>query len=481
MTDTAASRDGNVTRVNVAYIRVSREEADDARSLEDQQRGQIDACKRMAARDGAGELVIFSDWSLSADPAKEHRRAAFNDLIKRIEAGDIGTVYARSLDRLYRSIRTFVRLTDACEAHGTRIVTEREGILGGNSPMAQAFSQMTAVFAGMELATSKERAKSRVTRQRAIIEEHERDCPGPNTCGVWHNHGLGHEPYGWRDGESVDDVVEAFGEAGSFLGAARILTARGIPTRRSFVTPNGTASGWNAATVATIIRREVPEAPAPVGRGVRATGAHRFSRLLICPHDGSFLTSSPRRRGRTVYLCQYGRNEGHPRPYAITESAVLDWAKEQAAYVTRLVMTAPPDEAAVRGQVADLLARRERYALLFAEGDISEAQWRDHRDDIDRRVEALRGSVATYLTVENGVRWGGSKARINESLRDICAGIRLGYERMGKSRRKLVPIGATWKVQPSIDTGDEQVPSMLHPDAVAVVGGWYLPARGTRS
>ena len=43
----------------------------------------------------------------------------------------------RSLDRLYRSMRTFLRLTDAARKHGVRIVTLREGVLGGDeSPMA---------------------------------------------------------------------------------------------------------------------------------------------------------------------------------------------------------------------------------------------------------------------------------------------------------------------------------------------------------
>jgi DNA invertase Pin-like site-specific DNA recombinase len=475
---TAASKVG---RVDSGYIRVSREDADDPRSLEDQQRGQTDAIRRMAERDGSTDLVILSDWDRSADPAKEHRRTGFAELIRRIEAGDIGTVYARSLDRLYRSIKTFVRLTDACKAQGTRIVTEREGVLGGSSPMAQAFAEMTAVFAGMELATAKARASAGVTRRRASIEEHEHDCPGPRVCGVWSNHSLGHEPYGWRDGENSDDVIEAFRETGSFLGAARLLTARGVLSRRNFLTPNGVSMGWNAATVAGIVRRELPDVPRASQRGVRVTGTRRLSRLLICPHDETFLTTSPRANGRTMYVCRIGHHGTpdaghHPRPYSISESALMEWTREQAGYVMRLSVSTPPDEGEIHSEISDLLAKRDRYALLFAEGDLPEAVWRVKRDDLDHRIEALRGSVRTFLAIANGVPWGASPAQVNADLRDICAGIRLGYVGKGRGRR-LLPIGAIWKVEPIIEILDEDGSSDIrHPDAVPVDGGWYLPA-----
>ena len=64
-------------------------------------------------------------------------------------------------------MRTFVRLTDAAKAHGARVVTLREGVLGGDgSPMAQAFAQITAVFSELELNTAKARARGGIASRR---------------------------------------------------------------------------------------------------------------------------------------------------------------------------------------------------------------------------------------------------------------------------------------------------------------------------
>jgi hypothetical protein len=102
-----------------------------------------------------------------------------------------------------------------------------------------------------------------------------------------------------------------------------------------------------------------------------------------------------------------------------------------------------------------------------------------HRDEIDRRLEALRASVRTVMTIEGGVRWTGSPEQVNDDLRAICSGIRLGYEGKGKHRR-LIPVGGIWKRPPMIDVWDSETgESMLHPDAVPATGGWYLPGSAT--
>ena len=117
--------------------------------------------------------------------------------------------------------------------------------------------------------------------------------------------------------------------------------------------------------------------------------------------------------------------------------------------------------------------------MLYAEQSINEDTWHSKRDEIDRRLEALRASVRSTLLVEGGVRWGGSPEQVNDDLRAICSGIRLGYEGKGR-RRRLVPVGGIWKRPPMIDVWDSETgESMLHPDAVPATGGWYLPGSAT--
>jgi DNA invertase Pin-like site-specific DNA recombinase len=64
-----------------------------------------------------GDVRTLTDWDRSADEAKEGRRAGFLAMLGAIERGECDVVYSASLDRLYRSMRTFVRLTDAAKAH----------------------------------------------------------------------------------------------------------------------------------------------------------------------------------------------------------------------------------------------------------------------------------------------------------------------------------------------------------------------------
>ena len=221
-------------------------------------------------------------------------------------------------------------------------------------------------------------------------------------------------------------------------------------------------------------------APKPVERGARATGARRFSRLLICPHDGSYLTTSPRKGDRVIYTCRIGSHANdHPKPYSVSETGLPEWASFQAGYVATLINSTPPDEEQVNAEIGRLITSRERFAVLYAEQSINEDTWHSKRDEIDRRLEALRASVRSTLLVEGGVRWGGSPEQVNDDLRAICSGIRLGYEGKGR-RRRLVPVGGIWKRPPMIDVWDSETgESMLHPDAVPATGGWYLPGSAT--
>ncbi|MFH1474440.1 MAG: recombinase family protein, partial [Chloroflexota bacterium] len=130
-------------RYPIAYLRRSSADASDPGDVS--REAQEAAVRELARRDGHnGELRTLTDWDRSADEAKESKRAGFLAMLAAIERGECEVVYAASLDRLYRSMRTFVRLTDAARAHDVRIVTLREGVLGGDgSPMAQAFAEIT--------------------------------------------------------------------------------------------------------------------------------------------------------------------------------------------------------------------------------------------------------------------------------------------------------------------------------------------------
>jgi DNA invertase Pin-like site-specific DNA recombinase len=464
----------------VGYIRVSHEdEGDNARSLEEQQAGQVAAVQTLAKRGGyQGDPVIFEDWDRSADPKKEHRRTGFNAMLAAVERGEVSAIYARSLDRLYRSITTFTRLTTAAEKYGVRVETEREGVLGGDgSPMAVAFAQITAVFANLELNTAKARAQSRVRRQREA------------------GYRFGQAPYGELPGEDVGAIVEAFKEAGGYNGAVRLLNERDIRSRRSHLTTaEGAPLGWSPRTIRSVLLRVAPElVPLNARKGSRTIAQHLFSRLLICPHDNSVMTTIPRRDASTAYVCRLGHRAAkgtHPRPWVIGERRLTGWAKAETAAIlghAQLVQQANGTDASL----TDLRARLSRFAELYGDGDITKDRYDQVKAEIEAEVARLEGMQRATITFRMGLDWSAPAGELNTRLRELWAGVRLGYGPKAKGTPRmpagpferdmdLVPLGAIWRVMPILDE-DEDGNGIPDPAAERVPDGWFLPTAGALS
>src|SRR4051794_20470678 len=108
----------------VGYIRRSHVDDEGEVSRDTQER----AIAGLAERDGLG-VDILSDWGVSGGDEALSRRPLFRELLRRVEAGDVPTVYALKLDRLGRGQSALGKLWGAAEATGTRIVTAEEGDL----------------------------------------------------------------------------------------------------------------------------------------------------------------------------------------------------------------------------------------------------------------------------------------------------------------------------------------------------------------
>jgi len=413
-----------MTRYPVAYIRRSSADADNPGDIS--RDAQESAVRDLAHRDGHnGNLRIFDDWNRSADVAKEAKREAFTAMLADIEAGRVSAVYAYALDRLYRSITTFSRLTDAAKRNDVRIVTLREGVLGGDgSPMAQAFAQITAVFSELELNTAKARAKSALEARRARGDA------------------LGQAPYGYRhakvDGrlvrvpdpsQPVEPVLQAYRDAGSVLGACRFLEARGM------VAPKG-GKRWATSLVTRIIEEHAPDMlprRGPTGRKQPAHGAI-LAQLLRCPFCRATLTPNVI---RGQYYCRHGARDRakHPR-YALTERDIMPWVMAEAERFD------PPYDAAAMTSDAEarrqtLEAKRARWIEQYGEGLIDKAE-RDRRlapidqelADVDTRTDTLRAIPP------RDVDWTKPAEDLNAFLRSIWHDIELD--------RTMRPTEAHW-------------------------------------
>lgn len=456
----------------VAYIRKSTKGGQDSKA------DQTTGARELAARHGDTDLLILDgDWAISAAREKTAKRLDFMRLLDMVERGAVTAVYATDADRLARSVRWAAQLGDACRDHGVRIHTPVRTF-----DFTEEADWTVWTFAAMtneaEVQKMQRKAAARVTRQR------ERGSR------------LGQAPYGQREGESLQAVLDAFDSTGSYSGAARLLIEQGVPSRRSHLsTPEGVPMSWSASTVRDIIIREAPKkVPARTRPGSKTVSIKPFTRLLICPADGSYLTTQVVNRGENGYVCRIGHRSPagrHPRPYALREHVVMGWIKQQVQFAMTTWSVREVLEDGSEVEVAEIEAEKERLSLAFAKGALSQASWESAIAKADARLDLAKGRVRTDLTWQHGIDWRRPGGEVNAQLRDLISGIRLGYVespdpvrgRHTAIRRSLVPVGAIWRREPTIEVPvgnvdrygvPAETATILNPDAVITEGGWYL-------
>ena len=415
-----------VQRYPIAYVRRSSADATDPGDVS--REAQEQAVHELARREGHnGDLRILVDWDRSADEAKESRRTGFLAMLAAIERGEVSAVYAASLDRLYRSLRTFVRLTDAAKAHDVRIVTLREGVLGGDgSPMAQAFAEITAVFSGLELRTTKARAAGAlaVRRQR-----------GDHIGRVGYGYLLARNDHGAivavpDPARLLEPIIEAVREAGNILAGCKLLEARSIPA------PDG-GSRWGSTSLRRIIERAAPELIPAAGPTGRRTPTHTaLAQLLLC-HCKHVLTPEPARRS---YRCARGNRAGRDAHGAswVSETALLPWLKAEAAR-----LRVPGDSVllaeAAKGRSEAIRGRLERATELYLAGDpnMDRARYDAEKKSAGGALAALEAE-ASVVDLPGTVDWSWPPEHLNAVLRAIWQYVELDSD--------MRPIWAEWTV-----------------------------------
>lgn len=394
------------------------------------------AVARLAHADGHnGNVIEYSDWGISADHSKADKRTAYARLLADMEAGSVSAVYAFDVDRLYRDPRDLIRLQDAAQRHRVRIVTSSgELAIGdGDDPSAEAFAFIGSVFGRMEL--SKIKKRNRAARDARLAR----------------GDTLGRAPYGYKmerqaDGrilhvrdplQPLEPVLDAFEEAGSFNGAAKLLNQRGIPAPQGGV--------WAGNVVNRVVRRE---RPALVPRRqtearVAARGSHLFSRLLKCqcgriltPRVNRVVTTKYGTYGPYVgYQCYDGRHDPkHPRPYMIAERIILEWARTEAA---RFIPPATVQRMAPDTRRDDLEENRRRAGVAYTARALSDEDFAATVQRIDAELAALAAAEeAIEVKPIDWERW--DRTAINAVLRTLWEHVELGPD--------MRPVRAEWRI-----------------------------------
>lgn len=318
---------------------------------------QETAVRGLAAQYGDEDgLVLLSDWDKSGRLGAD-KRPGYRTLLEAIETGRCSAVYSYSLSRLARSVQELSRLIADCDKRGVpvRLQVDR---FDTSTASGKLLANVLSSVAQFEADVASERVLGAIAAKRARGER------------------IGTAPfYGEGEGEDAAAVLEAFHDARSYSGAARLLNERGVKCRTS-------RRGWWPSAVAVIVRRLAPVEVRESSRGARAGGTEfLLAGLLRCPTCGTRLTGTRDRGGRRVrYSCRLGSVLPHQR-VSVTEHLILPSIRAEADLLE------PDDQEVETGERdrearAELDDRRSRILDMYEAGHID-------RDERERRLRAV--------------------------------------------------------------------------------------------
>jgi DNA invertase Pin-like site-specific DNA recombinase len=396
-----------------AYLRRSR--VDEARPGTVSYEAQEQAVRAMAARLGFPDPIVLVDWGRSG--GSERKRPEYAKLRALIETGAIRDVFAYDLARLTRSLEDWVRLATLCRERGVRVHLSKEGTFDFSTASGEMLANILASVAQAVRRWASERSRETVTSLRA------------------RGHSIGRKPYGSRVGEDIEAVKAAYAEAGSFLGTARLLNDRKMPTLKG--------KAWTQSAVAWILRHQAPEllTQRPGTAGPIKPSRFALSKLVHC-HCGRLMTPFAYRNGRnpeyTVYRCDGGRSDPtHPRPFAVNEAVLIEWAKGEAAHLAIPVdRVSVAERTAERGELDD---RRARILDMFEAGHLTIDEREARLTPVYAALERLDAAAGAEMVADiPAIDWTWPPAHLNPVLRALWTRIDLG--------RDLRPVTAEWTV-----------------------------------
>jgi DNA invertase Pin-like site-specific DNA recombinase len=397
--------------IPVAYLRRSHAQASNTGAVSHEiQRQKIETL----AGEDAPRLVWIEDWGRSGRREKQNQRAAYAQLRRMLDAGEVSAIYTWSLSRLARSLTELNDLAHACADKGVPI-----NCADGTSPDVSTSSGRLI----LSLLGAIHQYQAEWTQEAAANSLAVRRANG----GV-----VGSTPYGAKDGEDPAILVEYFKAAGSFHQAAIALNAAGIMTRRG--------NRWTATTLGRILRRpDIGAAQNQPIRGVRAGRETRmFSKLLRC-HCGAFpMTSMPNRPGVSYYCRAATLDPSHPYPRTIPEHRLLPWMQREALRFGSHGVEAR--NAGIKNQQkrARLEAERDALVPFIRDRRLSPGKIEEELTRIDSELAALgpvdRAIAEIVLTPV--VRWDAEPGVVNTRLRAMWRHVQLGAD--------LMPVSASW-------------------------------------
>jgi site-specific DNA recombinase len=440
-------------------------------------------CRAVAERHGWNVARVYPDEGMSA--YRGRKRPGFEEALADLESGRIQVLICWKLDRLVRRLKDWVRVEEAVEKSGGRLVSVNDG-----EP-----DQLT-----LRILASMAEQESRNTSIRVRAQRDQAARAGRPQSG-------GRRTFGFTRDRSA--VIEA--EAEAIRGAADlILRGRSVREATQWINRTGvrtpTGREWQQVTLrgtllnAALVKQRTYKgevvaegtwaAPPILDRGTwdrlcailqdpsrlnRPGRPHRWllSGLATCSICGRVLIAHYRpksRGGAREYFCM-------PQPGKPNCGKTSVIAGPLEALVAEQVLQELSDGrleralAAHGGKVTELTEQREAVRARLRTvrrwwnaGEIEDAEYREHRDelktnldDVQERLsrELAKSSLSELPTAEEELRsWWHTKATLDQQrqvLRNVLSSVMVGpgSKRGGpkfQSERIAPPWGIQWRI-----------------------------------
>lgn len=428
-------------RAVAVYARISSDPTGQALGIS----RQLEDCRKLAADRGWIVAEEYIDNDVSAYSGKV--RLSYERMLRDIQAGARDAVVVYNLDRLTRRPMELEHFVQLCEAAGVRqLATVTADVDLGNDDglfMARIF----AAFAAKESGRKSERLR-RKARQTA-----EEGRPG----------GGKNRPFGYEVDKITVNAVEAdliremasrvlAGESTrsivSWLQENEVQTSAGAEWRTSTIRQillspriaglrahQGVVVGpaiWEAIITPEQRQQLLNHFAAKKVSGRRAPRRYLLSGMLRCGKCGNKLFSSARQLERR-YVCMSGPDHGGCGGITVIAGPVEEWIA--AAVLYRLDTTQMQDtltgrrsedqrQSELLEQLSRDRAKMDELASMWADNEISRAEWKSARDPIEHRIVSTERQLSqlTGTTALEGIVGHGS------DLRDRWATLNLGRQ-----------------------------------------------------
>lgn len=382
---------------------------------------QLEDCRELAGALGVTIMGEYSDNDISAYSGK--RRPEYERMLSDIEAGRVDIVLAWHTDRLHRLTSELERYIKACENVGTHTV--QAGKIDLASPSGRLNAKMLGNFAQFE----SEHKGERIRRQKAQAATKGKFLGGRVPWG-WHKAGdaIEVEPDAAKQilegtqaiiaGKSLVGVTRAWADAGvvSLSGTAMNTTqVRRVllrPRNAGLMTFHGevVSDSWPAIVPLETFRQCEAILTSP-DRKQQSEGKFKYllSGIAQC-YCGRHMTGFGAEGYRRSYRCKIHQEGGKfVRGHAFRAMGPLDdyvlrmaaaWLDREdfkAAVIADAQLLADSEAPAESSDIAELIARKNSLARMFAQGLISEGQLIEGSREVEQKLESIKQTAAANI------------------------------------------------------------------------------------